>query len=822
MGYEPVDRNGSEKLSLTRWLAFCVVLIERLWRLIWPAGSVFSIFLALCWFGLFAKLSFWWHVVVLWGLLLSGLVFLTRIRHLRLPQRNDIDRRIELQSGLKYQPLESQTDHLPPNHPTDLARIIWREHQRRMADTVHDLEVGTPQPGIPECDPFALRSLCILLACLGFCFSFGKFGGSVADAFRFVPIVNFDDVRMDAWVNPPTYTHQAPIYLSNRTQSHDQPITVPAGSEFTLRVAKNIYLSVTEIEANGRRIPIYKFDPKRNQTSGDETNKSSENDADLADTNFVEYKTPLRSNAAIDVRGDGGNKRWVFDVKADVAPTIRLTDPAPKRNDGSLELNYQIDDQYGATKAWVEMQQVEPAHGHALVDAPTFPLVLPSGGKGKAKTVQDIFEHPWAGSEVSLRLVVEDGAGQRGYSSTYDLILPQHIFGNPLARALVEQRRLLATNSLQRNHVLDMLAALMIRPQQTINNLKTFLFLQSAWTRLSIATNDNEFRDVVGYMWQIAEGIEGNLLNDAAKRLHQAQAALRDALRHGASSDEIKRLTENLRQAMRDYTEDFARNALKNNIKPKNLARGTRIFHEQEIEELLKKLEALAETGDQLQSEEILAQLEELMNHLQLGNPGEGGEGSGMSAMQHQLDKLSDLMQRQQKTLDKTHELQEDNARGAMTSEQNQKTMDELKKQQQDLSSQLRQLQLDLDAQGLGPTDSLKDAEHAMANAENALGEGRGDDAGEQQKQALAALRKSGQGLVDKMKQALNMDKKSGGSDPLGRAMGSENQQNMTMPGESDLQRARRILNEIRKRLGDHEVTPAEKQYLERLLQYNE
>lgn len=820
MGHEPVSQNGSEKLALTRWLAFCVVLIERLWRLIWPASPVFSVFLALCWFGLFAQLSFWWHIVVLYGLIFSALLTLARLRHLRVPRRIDVDRRIELRSGLKFQPLESQNDILSGNQPTDLTWVLWQEHQRRMAETVHGLEVGTPHPGIPKRDPFALRSLFILIACLGFCFSFGKSGGTIGDAFGFAPMVKFDDLRIDAWVDPPAYTHKAPIYLSNRSQLSNQPITVPAGSEFTLRVAKNGYLSVAEIEASGRRVPLHAYNPKR--STGNNNEKLTRNDAGSADTNFIEYKTLLRTTTEINVRGNGGNKNWVFDVQADVAPKIRLTDPAPKRIDGSLEINYQIDDQYGATKAWVEMQQVERDHGLPLVDTPNFPLVLPSGGKGKAKTVKDVFEHPWAGSEVSLRLVVEDGSGQRGYSSTYDLVLPQHIFGNPLARALVEQRRLLATNALQRSHVMDMLAALMIRPQQTINDLKTFLFMQSAWTRLSLATNDDEIRDVVAYLWQIAKGIEGDLLNDAAKRLHQAQAALRNALRNGASRDEIKHLTENLRQAMRDYTQDFARNALKNNLKPEKLARGAHVFHDQEIEELLKKLEALAETGDRVQSEEILAQLEELMNHLRLGSAGGGGEGSAMSAMQQQLDKLSDLMQRQQQTLDQTHKLQKESTQGGMTSEQTQKNIEELKKQQQDLSSQLRQLQSDLDAQGLGPADALKDAEHAMANAEKALGAGRSDDAGEQQKQALEALRKSGQGLVDRMKHALNMNKKSGGSDPLGRAMGSEHQQNMTIPSESDLQRARRILNEIRKRLGGDVVNSAEKQYLERLLQYND
>ncbi|WP_375704946.1 DUF4175 family protein, partial [Bartonella sp. AA85SXKL] len=103
-------------------------------------------------------------------------------------------------------------------------------------------------------------------------------------------------------------------------------------------------------------------------------------------------------------------------------------------------------------------------------------------------------------------------------------------------------RHLLALDASKKERVLAMLAALLVRPEDGLQNATHFLVLQSAWTRLSMAETEDDLRNVVDYLWQIALGIEGNQLQSAQKNLKQAQAALRDALRYGASTAEIERL----------------------------------------------------------------------------------------------------------------------------------------------------------------------------------------------------------------------------------------------------------------------------------------
>ena len=71
-------------------------------------------------------------------------------------------------------------------------------------------------------------------------------------------------------------------------------------------------------------------------------------------------------------------------------------------------------------------------------------LPLPITGDPRMATetsIRDFTAHPWAGAEVELRLYAEDGAGQIGASEPMTITLPARLFSDPLAKALIEQRR---------------------------------------------------------------------------------------------------------------------------------------------------------------------------------------------------------------------------------------------------------------------------------------------------------------------------------------------------------------------------------------------
>ena len=128
----------------------------------------------------------------------------------------------------------------------------------------------------------------------------------------------------------------------------------------------------------------------------------------------------------------------------------------------------------------------------------------------------------------------------------------------------------------------------------------------------------------------------------------------------------------------------------------------------------------------------------------------------------------------------------------------------------------------------------LDQADNAMGDATGRLGEGNADGAVDSQGKALEALRKGAQSLADAMRQGDGdgqMDngpgnragrQQSGGNqtDPLGRPLRGRDYDDSTVkvPLEADVQRARRILDELRRRYGETSRPQLELDYIERLL----
>jgi hypothetical protein len=166
--------------------------------------------------------------------------------------------------------------------------------------------------------------------------------------------------------------------------------------------------------------------------------------------------------------------------------------------------------------------------------------------------------------------------------------------------------------------------------------------------------------------------------------------------------------------------------------------------------------------------------------------------------------------------------------------------MSELREGQQALRDQLRRLMEEMrkrgfgqGQQGQGEMDQLGRAGEAMGEAEGQLGDGNADGAVDSQGRALEALRRGAQSLAQSMQQQgmmgpgpgqpgrLGQPRAQQDTDPLGRPLRGRDYGDDTtvkVPGEIDVQRARRILEELRRRLGESFRPQLELEYIERLL----
>src|SRR6201747_1165483 len=358
-------------------------------------------------------------------------------------------------------------------------------------------------------------------------------------------------------------------------------------------------------------------------------------------------------------------------------------------------------------------------------------------------------------------------------------------------------------------------------------------------------------RAVVASLWSLAVSIEDGNITDVDKALRAAQEALKQALERGASDEEIKKLTENLRAALDNFIRQLAEQQRNN---PQALARpldpNTRMLSQQDLKNMRDRLERLSRSGDKDAAKQLLEQLQQMLENLQMAQPGQ----SGGDDMEQALNELGDIIRKQQQLRDKTFKQGQDSRRDRMRGKQGDEGMGDLQQDQQGLRDRLKKLQQELAKRGMGPSqrgekgqqgqdgdpqagdggDSLGDADSAMGDADGRLGDGNADGAVDSQGKALDALRKGAQSLAEAMqqgdgeRQAAAPGNRAGrqqagpnGSDPLGRPLhGREFGDDLTVkiPGEIDVQRVRRILEELRRRLADPQRPQIELDYIERLL----
>ena len=836
------------------WLA---LFWERLWPLLVPVLSLAGLFVALSWFGL------WRHVSdpVRIGLLIAFAIALAAalaaalfaLAHLALPGEVEALHRVEQVSALQHRPASGLRDTLSPVAQDAGAMALWTAHRKRLLAQMSGLRAGLPKPDLIKSDANGLRfAVPVMLALAAFVAS-GEHLVRLGEAFTPATTrMAAAGARIDAWIDPPAYTRQAPVFLTGANLlARPDGVEVPAGSELVVRVhgLGRAALSLSDAPGSGAGVGVAASEPARENVS--------------------EFRARLTRSTVATLR-DGPSQiaAWTFAVIADKAPTITLVgDPQPARS-GALELNYSVQDDYGVVWAEARIERAdagEPgaAGARPLVGAPSFPLSLPRlrVRQGKQETIKDLTAHPWAGTRVRLRLAARDGAGQEGLSAAHELVLPARQFVNPVARTLAEQRRELLMDAHQAGRVAHVLDGLTLAPERHLSRAGDHLALRSAYHRLVNARDDEALLEVADDLWAIALRLEDGDLSLAAQALRTAQEALRRALEDGASGADIRQLTEALREATQRYHEAAME------ARPEGQKLGP-----QDLERMLDGIEQLAESGAYDPARELLNQQQRTMENLQTGRMQPMQQGR--SPMGEALDQLGEMMRRQLQLMNETFRLARQPGHspvsrerveellrdrwenlpgselwggqrpGPFTEEQIQETLRRFSENQQNrqeilrrledgqkqLQQALRQPMEQLEAMGMRPGEDLGQAVRSMGRATGELGESLPGAAFADQEEALEALRQGAQSLARQMANQMQPGSMDGGlrrglykfdEDPLGRPLGKKGPgfgTQVKVPDEIDAQRAREILEMIRDRLNDPARPLIERNYLERLI----
>jgi uncharacterized protein (TIGR02302 family) len=865
----PSEPSGSllaHALNRAHW----AIVWERLWPAVATLATAVGLFLAVSWLGLWLWLPPLARAIGL--LIFAALAIAAAIpfAFLRPPGTSDGLRRLDRASGLIHRPATAMADQLavPAQDPNALA--LWKAHLERARREAGALKAGRPSPRLAWRDPYALRGL-VLIACIAtFLAAGGERVKRVAAAFDWHGVVVPANFRVDAWVIPPLYTGKPPVVLPGIHPGEafaqlGAPLAVPVNSTLVVRATGKI-----DVDVSGSGGVV---------AAKDEAH---------APAGSAEHRFTITAAGTATLRGLDDDVAWSFNAIPDKPPTIALTKDPEEQARGSLLLSYRLEDDYGVTSAQATFARKDDKTAeqgqapHPLYGPPDFPLILPQARtkKGVGQTIKDLTDHPWAGAEVNMTLVAHDDGGNVGKSEPFSLRLPERIFTKPLARALVEQRRILALDANARPRVLTALEALTLAPEKFTPDAGIYLGLSSITSLLVHAKTDDDLRNVVTRLWAMALDLEEGDVADAQTALRNAEQALRQALDRGASDRELKELMDRLRSAMNRYMQALAQQ-LRNNgqqmARPSD--RNSRTLSQRDLQNMLDRLENLARSGSRDAAQQLLSQLEQMMENLQMASPQQGDDDDMMS----QLDELDDMIHQQQQLRDRTFRQGQQQRRNGQQGQnqqgqqgQNQQGqqgrnqqgqqgqgLGELRQNQQALRDRLNKLLDELKNRGLGQNqqgqgqqgqqgqqgegqqqgqgqgqqgqqgqlDQLGRAGQAMGEAEGDLGNSDTDGAVDAQGRALEAMRKGAQSLAQSMQQQMGQGPGRVGrfgrgradqeTDPLGRPLrghdyGDDN--TVKVPGEIDVQRARRIIEELRKRYGEIGRPQEELDYIERLL----
>lgn len=756
---------------------------ERVWPALWPATGIAGLFLAASLFGLPQLLPWPLHALVLAACITAmGLSLFFALEDFRLPGWTEGARRVERDSTLAHRPISEEHDVISAGSGDAWAEALWNAHLSRRLTDLGQLRLSWPRSDLPKRDPRALRYAVLLLMAAGLFFANSDWRSRLMSAFG-PGTSEAASIGIDAWIDPPPYTGEPPVYLR---AGDSRPISVPTGSTVNLRVHGASH--APSLSVNGAAF-----------TGGQ---------GEYAATVRVTQDETVRVRAGGRTVGD-----WRLRALPDDRPVITFSSKPARTEHDALKIAFTAGDDYGV----VAVKAIIKPHGHygkpLIVD---LPLDSVSAKALTQTSYSDLTAHPYAGLDVDIVLRAIDGAGQTGDSKPVRFTLPARVFTNPLARALIEQRQVLATGDiLLRPRVTRTIAALTIAPDRFYQDQTgIYLGLRSVYWTLRNATHDSDYVDAQNMLWQIATRLERGGLLSAAEQLRRLQQMLSQALAQGAPQEVIDSLLERYREALQRYLQALAQNPPDANTPPPPDAK---TMSQQDLETLLKAIEQMAQSGDRAQAAQMLAMLQSMLENLHMTN----GQGSGSGAnspqnkaLSNAIQGLGDLMGKQRSLLDKT--LRQQQGKG----DPKDGGPKGLSEQQRQLRDQLNKVMKGLGNQKLGTPKSLGEAGKSMGQAQGDLNGGDYPNAGADEKGALEAMRKGASELAQTlMKGSGQGQQQQGETDPLGRAQnGGSANGNVKVPDKSDLQRAREILQELRRRAAERGRPQEELDYIDRLL----
>jgi uncharacterized protein (TIGR02302 family) len=829
-------------LSRKIGLAWAVLAWEGLWPRLMPLLAFVALFIAAAHLDQFAGLDPWVHTGLL---VVLSVAFVAlgwwRLRDFSWPTQEAAVRRLERDSEVPHRPLVAVQDRLAAGSDDSMSTALWEAHRRREAERLAALSNKPARPGLAVLDTWALRFVPILALVVALATAGGWRSDRMTAAFTpaFPPP---PPVVANLWIAPPAYTGKPPIYLD--MAEHDKLLRVPVGSKLAGFVD----------DVRGRRPPQLVIDGKATEFATVSKGKYQ-----------VEQVIGEGTQIALQARGDE-QARWKLHVIPDLAPTIEFS-RAIGVDKWSTKIEYIAGDDFGVTGVQLQIRLHGSVLGDDMLSGDEEPEVLrvdlPVAGNAKkvADTfVRDLTSHPWAGLKVTVMLFASDALGQKGRSAVETFLLPERVFNDPTARALIVLRKALTRDPKGlRLDVADGMRLIQTKPDSYRNDPVVQLGLRVGASRLAEKGDKPTITDTQKLLWDLAMRLENGSMSDAERAVEQARQELRDAMQRQAGDEEIERLIQQLYDAMARWQKELAERMQDPEERRRMMEQAEKMdpnntITSDDLQRMLDKIREMAKNGQREEAKRLLEELRKMMENAtpmmampgqqrQQGQRGQQGQGNQQGReMMNQLDRLS---RRQNQLLGESErEGRQQQGRQGQQGQRGQQGQqgqqpgdgqwgEQQRGQQEGLRRQLGDFMNRLDENGMPMPESLGRAERSMREAEDALRRGDPRDAARSQRRALDNLQQGMGDLAEQMRnrgpgngqdlaEIQERERRSEERDPLGRSDGNYGDAVDTgvdkVPLELERQRSREILDELRRRAGEQQRPKDELDYIDRLL----
>jgi len=809
------------------------MMAERFVRAFWPVWTILLALFSGFAFGLADALdprAVW--LLIAATLLAQIWALVSGIRRFRMPSRGEALARLD--ATLPGRPISALIDHPAIGAQDPAALTVWRAHLSRMAARTAGARAPLPDLRVTERDPLGLRFLVVTGFAMALLFGTIWKVAELGDALAAAPEARAGGPSWEGWVEPPLYTGLPSLYLNDILA---ESFEAPAGSRVTLRM----YGAPGDIAVS----------------------QSLEPESPAPDPAQLSQQFTLRQSGDLTISG-ANDRSWRITMLRDRPPSVVLTEPLSGVPPGSVQMTYAAQDDYGIAggRVLIALNPARADRRYGLSVDPerreplSLDLPLPfSGSRADFSEilVEDLSQHPFANLPVRLTLTVEDDAGQTGETVVEVDRLPGRRFFDPVANALIEMRRDLLWSRDNAPRVAQLLRAITHRAEDLFDDEGAYLMVRTAIRRLETAVDGVSLdtqNQVAEILWNAAIVIEEGDIANALARLRRAEDRLEEAMRQGASDEEIAQLMQELREAMDAYMQDLADNAEPRGTDQPDQSGEAMNLSRADLEEMMQRIEELMRQGRMAEAQEMLDALRQMMENMQIaegGNDPNGPRSPGQEAMEGLQNTLRDqqgladeafrdLQERfNPNTPSPDGQTPEGNQQGNAQGGENDEGS--LAERQRALREQLRGQAENLPGRGTeGGEEALRrleDAGRAMRDAIDELGRGDLADALDSQSEALEALREGMEELGAALAEADQGDDQGQGQaegnmqgerplqDPLGRQAGNSGSLGSDQSfeeREEAFRRARELLDELRRRSADQTRPDVELEYLRRLL----